>query len=73
MILFLLLPLSNNYDFLFHLAIPANLTLFTYIIKHQTLKVLIRNASIKTLCIPQRHKFGHLIDIAYDNCFFTNI
>ena len=66
------LPLPDNHDFLFHPATQANLTLFTQIVNHQTSKVLIKNTSSETLCIPRRHKLGHLIDIAYDNCFLTD-
>ena len=66
------MPLPNDHDFLFYPATQANLTLFTHIVDHQTSKVLVRNASSETLCIPRRHKLGHLIDIAYDNCFLTN-
>lgn len=43
------------------------------IINYQTSKVLIRNTSIETLRILCHHKLGYLIDITYDNCFFTNI
>ena len=31
-----------------------------------------KNTSNKSLHILRRHKLGHLIDIAYDNCFLTN-
>lgn len=66
------IPLPDDRDFLFHPATQANLTLFTQIVDYPTSKVLIKNASSETLCIPRRHKLGHLIDIAYDNCFLTN-
>lgn len=66
----LLLP--DDRDFLFHPVTQTNLTLFTYIVDHQTSRVLVRNASNQTLRIPYRHKLGHLINIAYDNCFLTN-
>ncbi len=72
MISLLPLPLPNDRDFLFHSATQPSLTLITYIIDHRTLKVLVRNASNESLCIPRRHKLGHLINIAYDNCFLTN-
>ena len=62
------LPLPDDRDFLFHPATQPNLTLFTHIVEHQTSKVLVRNASNKTLRIPRRHKLGYLIDIAYNNC-----
>ena len=68
-----LVPVSvpDDRDFLFHPTAQPNLTLFTHIVDHQTSKVLVRNASDQPLRIPHRHKLGHLIDIAYDNCFFT--
>lgn len=62
-----LLPLLDNCEFLFHLTTQANLTLFMHIVNHQTSKVLVKNVSNKTLCIPYHHKLGHLIDIIYDN------
>lgn len=70
----LLIPLflPNNHDFLFYLATQPNLTLFTHIIDPQTLKVFVKNFFNKMLCISYRYKLGYLIDIAYDNCFFTN-
>ena len=69
-----LVPVSvpDNRDFLFHPAAQPNLTLFTHIIDHQTSRILVRNASDQSLRVPHRHKLGHLIDIAYDNCFFTD-
>ena len=73
MVLLVPLPLPDDRDIMFHPATKANLTLFTHIVDHQTSKVLVRNTSSKTLCIPRRHKLGYLIDIAYDNCFLTNI
>lgn len=72
MVLLVSLLLPNNRDFLFHPATQANLTLFTHIVDYQTLKVLIKNACNKTLCILCRHKLGDLINIIYDNCFITN-
>lgn len=62
----------DNCDFLFYPAAQPNLMLFTHIINHQTLKILVRNASNQPLHILHRHKLDHLIDIAYDNCFFTD-
>lgn len=73
MVLLVSLPLHDNRDFLFYPATQANLTLFTYIVNHQTSKVIVRNTSSEMLRIPRRHKLSHQINIAYDNCFFTNI
>ena len=69
-----LVPVSvpDDRDFLFHPAAQPNLTLFTHIIDHQSSRILVRNASDQSLRIPRRHKLGHLIDITYDNCFFTD-
>lgn len=69
-----LVPVSvpDDRDFLFHLAAQPNLTLFTHIIDHQTSRILVRNTSDQSLRIARRHKLGHLINIAYDNCFFTD-
>lgn len=66
------LPLPNDRDFLFHPATQANLTLFMHFVDHQTSKVLIKNISSQMFCILRCHKLGHLIDIAYENCFFAN-
>lgn len=41
MILLILLSLLNNQDFLFYSIIQANLTLFTYLVDHQTSKILV--------------------------------
>lgn len=46
--------------------------LFLHIVDYPTSKLLIKNASNKALCIPRYHKFGHLIDIAYNYCFLTD-
>ncbi len=72
MISLFLLPLPNDRDFLFHSATQPSLTLFTYIVDHQTSKVPIKNASNESFCIPCHHKLDHLIDIAYNNYFFTD-
>ena len=63
---------SDDRDFLFHLATQPNLILFTYIINHHTSKILVRITSDQPLRIPRWHKLGHLIDIAYNNCFFMD-
>ena len=72
MIPHVLVSLPDNRDFFFHPAVQPNLTLLTHIIDHQTSRVLIRNAFDQPLHIPRRHKLSHLIDITYDNCFFTD-
>ncbi len=72
MISLLPLPLPDDRDFLFHPATQPSLTLFTHIVDHRTSKILVRNASNDLLRIPRHHKLGHLIDIAYDNCFLAN-
>lgn len=33
--------------------------------------ILVRNAFNEALCISRHPKHGHLIDIAYNNCFLT--
>ncbi len=45
MISLLPLYLPNDHDFLFYPATQPNLTLFTHIVDHRTLKVLVKNAS----------------------------
>ena len=62
----------DDRDFLFHPAAQPNLMFFTHIIDYQSSRILVRNASDQPLRIAHCHKLGHLIDIAYDNCFFTN-
>ena len=66
------LPLADDRDFLFHPTTQANLTLFTHLINHKTSKVLVRNDSSQTLQIPRRHRLGHIVDIAYENCFLAD-
>lgn len=72
MVLLLPLLLTNNCDFIFYPTTQANLTLFTYIINYQTFKILVENISNLSFCILWCYKLGHLIDIAYDNCFLNN-
>lgn len=72
MVLLVPLPLPNNRDFLFHPTIQVNLTLFTHLVDHETLKVFVGNNSSQTFWIPHRHRLGHIIDIAYKNCFLAN-
>ncbi len=66
----LLLP--NDRNVLFHPTPQANLTLYSHIMAYETSKVLVRNSSDLPLCILRRHKLGHLLDIAYENCFLTD-
>ncbi len=66
------LPLPDDRDFLFHHTPQANLTLYSHIMDYETLKVLVRNASDLPLRIPRWHKLGHILDIAYENCFLTD-
>lgn len=73
MISFVKLLFPDDRDFLFHPTPKANLTLYFYIMDYKTSKVLVRNASDLPLHIPCRHKLGHLLDIAYENSFLTNI
>ena len=73
MVLLFSLSLSDNRDFLFYLATQVNLTLFIHIVDHQTSKVFVKITFNESLCILCRYKLGYLIDIVYDNCFFTNI
>ena len=66
------LALPNDRDFLFHPATQANLTLFTHLVNHETSKVLVRNGSSQAIWVPRRHKLGHMVDIAYKNCFLAD-
>lgn len=66
------LPLPDNRDFLFHPTPQANLTLYSHIMDYETTKILVRNASDRPLRIPRRHKLGHLLDMAYENCFLMD-
>lgn len=65
-------PLPNNHNLLFHSTTQANLILYMHIIDHKTSKVLVRNTSNHPLYISRRHKLGHVVDIAYDNCFLAD-
>lgn len=69
MILFVRVSLLNNRDFLFHPTSLANLTFYSHIVDHKTLKVLVKNVSDQPLCVSRQHKLDHLLDIAYNNCF----
>ena len=73
MVLLLPVPLSDNRDFLFHPTAQPNLTLFIYIIHHDTRKVLVRNTFKRPLRISRRQKLVHIVDIWYNNCFLANI
>lgn len=73
MILLVKLPLLNNRDFLFHPTPQANLTFYSYIMDYKTTKILVRNAFDQLLRIFCRHKLGHLLDMAYKNCFLIDI
>ena len=66
------LPLPDNRDFLFHPTAQANLTLYAHIMDYETSRILVKNASDQPLCVPRRHKLGHLLDMTYDNCFLIN-
>lgn len=68
-----LLPVSlpNDHDFLFHLAAQANLIIYTYIVDHETPKVLVRNTSDCPLQISHYYKLGHIIDISYKSYFLA--
>lgn len=70
MISLLKLLLLDDRDFLFHPTPQANLTLYSHIMDYETLKILVRNTSYLPLCVPYWHKLGHLLDMAYKNCFF---
>lgn len=72
MIPFVLVFSSNNRDFLFHLTIQANLTLYTYIFDHKTSKILFKNTIDCLLRILRHQRHCHIIDIAYNNCFLVD-
>lgn len=72
MIRLVAVSVPDDRDFLFHPTVQPNLTLFAYIIDQHTSKVLIRNASDQPLRISHQYKLGHLIEITYDNSFFTD-
>ena len=64
--------LPDDRDFLFHLTLQENLTLYSHIMDYETSKILVRNASDRPLCVPHQHKLDHLLDMAYENCFLIN-
>lgn len=65
-------PLPDNQNFFFHSTKQANFTFYSHIVNHETSKVLVKNASDRLLHIPRYYKLGHLLDIAYNNCFLVN-
>ena len=65
-------PLPDNQDFLFYSTPQAILTFYSYVMDYETSKILIRNPSDRSLHVPRRHKLGHLLEMAYKNCFFIN-
>lgn len=71
-ILLMLVPLSNDRDFLFNPTAQASLMLFAHIMHHDTKRVLVRNTSKWPLRISRCQKLGHIVDICYDNCFLTD-
>lgn len=73
MVPLLLVPLSNDRDFLFYPTAQPNLTLFAHIIHYNTSKVLVRNTSNCPLRILHRQKLRHVVDIWYNNCFLIDI
>ena len=72
MIPILTVPFPDNRDFLFHPATQTNLLLYTHILDHKTLKVLVRNTSDQPLRIAHRQKLGHIVNISYNNCFLAD-
>ena len=66
------LPLPDDQDSLFHLTPQANLIFYSHIMDYETPKILVKNASDRPLCVPRRHKLGHLLDMAYENCFLID-
>lgn len=73
-VVFLLVKLSlpDNQDFLFHPTPQANPIFYAHIIDYETLRILIKNAFDQPLCVPCRHKLGHLLNITYNNYFFID-
>ena len=72
MILFFLVPLLDDQNFLFHPVTQTNLTLYIQIVNHKTSKVLVRNKSDWPLYILRQQKLDHIIEIRYDNCFLAD-
>lgn len=71
-IIFLLpILLSDDRNFLFHPIAQANLTLFAYIIDHETTKILVRNTFDWPLRISHHQKLGHTVNIHYHNYFLA--
>ena len=65
-------PLPDDRDFLFHPTAQASLTLFAYIIHHDTKRVLVRNTSERPLRISCCQRLGHIVDIHYNNYFLAD-
>lgn len=72
MILFILVSLPNNHNFMFHPINQANIILYTYIFNHITTKFLLSNIFDCSLLILRYQKLGHIIDIYFENCFLAN-
>lgn len=72
MIPFLPVPLLDDRNFLFHPATQINLTMYTHMIDHETLKVLVKNTSDRLLRISRQQKLGYIVDIHYNNYFLAD-
>lgn len=70
-VLFYPISLPDNKDFLFYPVAQVNLTIFAHLVDYETTKVLVRNTSDRAFCISRWQRLGHVVNICYDNYFFT--
>lgn len=71
-ILFALVFLLNDRNFMFYLTTQVNLTLYIYIVDYTTTKIFVSNTSHCLLHILRHWKFGYIIDIYYNNYFLAD-
>lgn len=72
-VLFLPVPLPDDWDFLFYPTPQPSLTLFAHIMHYETKKILVRNTFDRPFRISRCQRIGHVINIWYNNCFFGDV
>ena len=65
------LYLLSDRGFIFNLIPQANLTIYTYIVDHEMLDVLVRNNTNRVVQIPYKHQLDKVFKIIYKNYFQT--
>lgn len=72
LVVFQHIKLPDSRDFLFYPSPQQQLTLYSYLLTHSSIKVVVQNNADHAVKVPLYYWLGYIIELPYKSCFATS-